>query len=123
MRRTTLSVGSTRRQREGKTIAAMITLFCHDHHRPAGGLCADCAALAAYAQQRLERCPFQNDKPTCATCPIHCYKPALREQVRQVMRYAGPRLLFRRPLLAIRHLLDERRPAPPRPRRQAAAHP
>ncbi|HUI25120.1 MAG TPA: nitrous oxide-stimulated promoter family protein [Candidatus Kryptonia bacterium] len=98
----------------------MIGLFCRDHH---GGrqLCSDCATLLAYAHQRLEKCPFGEDKPTCVKCPVHCYKPACREQVRVVMRYAGPRLLLRRPILAIRHLLDERKPAPDHPRRRPEA--
>jgi hypothetical protein len=41
--------------------------------------------------------------------------------MRTVMRYAGPRMLWRHPLLAVAHLIDGRRPAPPRPNSQAAA--
>ena len=43
-------------------------------------------------------------------CPVHCYEAAMRERVRQVMRYAGPRMLLRHPILALLHLRDERRP-------------
>ena len=32
--------------------------------------------------------------------------------MKQVMRYAGPRMLWRHPILAIRHLLDGQRPLP-----------
>ncbi len=112
-----------RRKRERKTIEAMVALYCKKHHGTAGVLCAECDALADYARQRLEKCPFGDEKPTCATCPIHCYKPACREQVKEVMRYAGPRLLLRRPVLTIRHLIDDRRPAPElkRPRKQTAS--
>jgi len=110
---------SKRLQRERKTIEAMIALYCRDQHRTSGGLCDECAALTAYARQRLDKCPFGDQKPTCATCPIHCYKPECREYVQEVMRYAGPRMLFRRPLLAIRHLLDERKPVPELPRRRS----
>jgi len=106
-------------KRERKTIATMIAIFCRDHHGEHYGLCPSCAALHAYAEQRLDKCPFGETKPTCAKCPIHCYKPECREQVLQVMRYAGPRMLLRRPILAIRHLLDERKPPPERPRRRA----
>ncbi len=35
--------------------------------------------------------------------------------MREVMRFAGPRMLARHPYLAIRHLLDDRREAPPLP--------
>jgi YbgA-like uncharacterized protein len=102
------------RRLERKMIEAMIALYCRDHH--GHSLCAECGGLAAYARQRLEKCPFGDQKPTCAKCPIHCYKADRRAQVQTVMRYAGPRMLWRRPLLAIRHLLHERQPAPERPR-------
>ena len=80
------------------------------------GLASD---LVAYAAQRLDKCPLRDNKPTCAKCPVHCYKPARREQVQAVMRYAGPRLLLRRPILTIRHLLDERKQPPERPSRRS----
>lgn len=35
--------------------------------------------------------------------------------MREVMRFAGPRMLARHPWLAIMHLIDDRRPAPPLP--------
>ena len=97
-----------RLQRERKTIRSMIEIYCNEQHHPAEKLCPECQQLASYAMQRIEKCPFQADKPTCATCPIHCYKPAMRIQVRQVMRYSGPRMLVRHPILAIRHMIDEK---------------
>jgi hypothetical protein len=105
-------------RRERKTINAMIGIFCREQHAT-GGLCAECAALSAYAEQRLDNCPFGDDKPTCAKCPIHCYKPAAREQIRTVMRYAGPRMLFRRPVLAIFHLIEGRKEPPAHARRKS----
>ena len=75
-----------------------------------------------YAQKRLAGCPYGADKPTCTNCQIHCYGPTQREQTRVVMRYAGPRMLLRHPVLAVAHLLfDSRRPAPPKPRGVQAA--
>ena len=108
----------TRNQREWKTIEAMISLYCRDQHAPEGQLCSPCADLRDYAFQRLEKCPYGDEKPTCAKCPIHCYKPECREKVREVMRYAGPRLLLRRPLLTLRHLLDDRKAPPELPQRR-----
>ena len=93
-------------QRERRTILLMIGLFCRDKHRHAGGLCPACQQLADYAMARLDRCRFQGEKPPCAKCPVHCYKPALREQVREVMRYAGPRMMLEHPVLAVFHVLD-----------------
>src|SRR5574341_377119 len=108
--------------RERRTMAAMIALYCRDHHGGAAELCQQCAALDAYARQRLDRCVFGASKPTCANCPIHCYKRDMREAVRVVMRYAGPRMLLRHPILAIAHVMDGKRTAPPIPRRRARAN-
>src|SRR5512144_2364967 len=105
--------------RELATLAAMVRIYCHDVHAEDDGLCEGCAALLAYATRRLDRCVFGDDKPTCAKCTVHCYSAALREQVRIVMRYAGPRMLWRHPVLALRHTLDGRRPAPVLPGRSA----
>ena len=69
-------------------------------------LCPQCQELLTYAHQRLERCKFGNEKPSCTRCSVHCYKPAMRQQIRQVMRYSGPRMLLHNPVLAIRHLWD-----------------
>lgn len=96
-----------RLDRERHTIQLMIEIHCRDHHHPTETLCAECQGLLAYAMQRIDKCPFQDDKPTCAKCPIHCYKPGMREQVRQVMRYAGPRMMLRHPVLAASHMWDE----------------
>ena len=95
--------------REKKTMAAMVELYCRKRHDSDGTLCDDCLALLDYATCRLDRCPYGPQKPTCAKCPIHCYKPQMRERVKEVMRFAGPRMLLRHPILAIRHLLDGRR--------------
>jgi len=62
-----------------------------------------------YADGRLEKCPYGTDKPTCARCPIHCYKREQREQARTVMKYAGPRMPGRHPWLSLAHLLDKAR--------------
>ena len=73
---------------------------------PVPPLCPQCQALLDYAHRRLEHCKFGEDKPSCTRCPVHCYKPAMREQIRQVMRYSGPRMLMHDPIMAIRHLWD-----------------
>lgn len=90
----------------------MIRLYCHDRHGTRDELCAGCRELVDYARVRLERCPFGEDKPTCARCPVHCYRPEMRQRIRAVMRYAGPRMLLRHPLLAVRHLIDGLRRPP-----------
>jgi hypothetical protein len=102
--------------RERTTVGHMIALFCRHHHAPGSRLCAECSQLAQYAAQRIAYCPFGEDKPTCANCPVHCYKPTARERIREVMRYSGPRMLLRHPLLALAHMIEGRREAPELPR-------
>ena len=102
-----------RMRREQRTIEILMKIYCRDHHSgPRRELCAGCQALQDYALQRLERCPFQENKPTCAKCAVHCYKPEMRQRVREVMVYAGPRMLLEHPILAVRHLWDGRRKPP-----------
>jgi hypothetical protein len=107
---------SRRIARERKAIAMMIRMYCRDHHETAcGGFCAVCEELHEYAMARLDRCVYGPDKPKCNKCPIHCYKPAMREKIREVMRYAGPRMLREHPVMALRHLVDSKKAAPERP--------
>lgn len=107
-----MSVESKRLKREAKTVAVMIRIYCRGQHGTRGSLCADCEALQTYAHERLARCRFGADKPTCANCPVHCYKPAMRERIRAVMRYAGPRMSYRHPILTLFHFWDGRRKSP-----------
>lgn len=107
-----------RRRREQRTLEAMMRMYCRRHHR-SQPLCAECSALARYSQRRLQRCVFGDEKPTCANCLVHCYRPEMREKVRAMMRWAGPRMLLRHPVLALLHMLDGRRPSPKLPARAA----
>lgn len=95
-----------RLSREWKTVRAMVVIYCKGRHRSAPGLCVKCQELVDYAQVRLQRCVFGADKPTCANCPVHCYLPARRTEMKDVMRYAGPRMLWKHPVLCVRHWLD-----------------
>ena len=97
--------GPARIRREIRTLRLMIEMFCRRHH---GGkeLCGDCRALCSYAEECTKRCRFGTEKPACSDCPVHCYQPAMREKIRAVMRYAGPRMIRRHPLLALRHFFD-----------------
>ena len=102
-----------RRARELTIIKTMVGMYCRGHaHAGSAPLCAECAALFDYATRRLERCVFGDAKPTCTNCTVHCYSADMREQVRLVMKWAGPRMAWRHPILSIHHLLVGRRPAP-----------
>jgi len=86
----------------------MIRIYCRARHGVAKDLCEDCAALFLYAQERIEKCPFGLDKPVCNQCTIHCYESERRERIKSIMRYAGPRMIVRHPVLALRHFCRAR---------------
>ncbi|MFT6985276.1 MAG: hypothetical protein ACJAT7_001084 [Psychromonas sp.] len=101
---------------EFKTIQAMVNIYCRAHHHASGESvpCTQCREFISYANEKLDRCPYGQNKPTCNRCPIHCYKKEQRAQAKVIMRYAGPRMLLSHPILAIKHLIAERRPVPKR---------
>jgi hypothetical protein len=102
-----------RRARALKTIETMVRMYCRGHrHEGHTLLCTECGTLLEYATRRLERCVFGDAKPTCANCAVHCYRADMRERIRDVMRWAGPRMMLRHPVMALAHLIDERRPVP-----------
>ena len=105
-----MSLETPRLAREYRTLQCMVEIYCRDHHAAgAGGPCEECRSFLDYAGQRLEKCPYGEAKPTCAKCPIHCYKRVQREQAREIMRYAGPRMTLRHPWLSLTHLADKLR--------------
>ena len=114
----------TRIEKEKTTVRQMIEIYCHGKKHERKRLlnhvevCEECSALLDYAYQRLDHCKFLDKpsvpraergekKPTCKKCPIHCYKPDMKEKMRQAMRYAGPRMMWYHPVAAIRHLIRE----------------
>lgn len=82
---------ATKREREKQVVSQMIALYCRKKHGGKKQLCPACAALDRYARQRSDRCPFMETKTFCSNCRVHCYRPDMREQIRQVMRFSGPR--------------------------------
>ncbi len=90
---------------EEKTVGKMIALYCRKMHAPGESkLCEQCQNLLDYARKRIIKCPYGRQKPVCSRCKVHCYQQQKREEIRQVMRYAGPRMIYHSPLLALRYL-------------------
>lgn len=101
---------------EFKTIEAMVKIYCKAHHKETTWAdCQDCQEFLAYAHEKLDRCPYGQNKPTCNKCPVHCYKPHMRAKAKEIMVYGGPRMLLPHPIMAIKHLLAERQPVPGKP--------
>ena len=89
-----------------KTIVEMVKLYCHGHHNTTDEhLCQNCGELMQYALERLDKCPFGTSKKPCSKCEIHCYKSSMRSRIRGVMKYSGPKMFLKHPILAVSHLL------------------
>ena len=87
-----------KREREKRTVALMIRLYC-----------PECEALSQYAMQRSDKCPFMETKTFCSNCRVHCYKPEMREKIREVMRFSGPRMILHHPVMAVRHVIESKK--------------
>lgn len=94
-------------EKEKKKIEIMIQMYCRKLHNPENQICQSCLVLYEYAEKRLENCQFGENKPTCKNCHIHCYKPDMREEIRKVMRYAGPRMIYPHPIKGFHHLFKK----------------
>ena len=106
MKQTTPKDLAKKRAEEQLLVSEMIALYCRrQHSTPKGSLCPECQELRDYALARIDHCPFMETKTFCSACKVHCYKPAMREQIRTVMRWAGPRMLPVHPILSIRHVI------------------
>lgn len=102
-------MANVERKREGekKLLSQMIAFYCKkNHHMPDGELCEECKALEQYALSRSDRCRFMEEKTFCSNCKSNCYKPDMRERIRAIMRYSGPRMVLYHPLASLRHLID-----------------
>ena len=110
----------TKREKEKALVSQMIALYCKELHadenpcnkkKPLGKviLCQECAELDEYARARSEKCPFMETKTFCSNCKVHCYKPDMRQKIRDVMRYSGPRMIFYHPVTAIRHVIESKK--------------
>ena len=95
----------SKREREKRMVSEMIALYCRKKHG-AKTLCPACRELTEYARQRSDRCPFMETKTFCSNCRVHCYRLDMRDRIRAVMRFSGPRMMFHHPIAAIRHVVS-----------------
>ena len=110
MSKTTPEDLAKKRSDEKMLVSEMIALYCRkQHHTLRGSLCPECQQLHDYALARIEHCPFMETKTFCANCKVHCYKKDMRERIQEVMKFSGPRMLFHRPGMAIRHVIETRK--------------
>lgn len=100
---------ATKREKEKELVSQMIALYCRKQHGNKQELCTECAELDNYARQRSDKCPFMETKTFCSNCKVHCYKPVMREKIREVMRFSGPRMIFSHPITAVRHVVETKK--------------
>jgi len=100
---------SDKREQEKAVVTKMIEIYCRKQHMSKGELCTECKDLRDYAILRSDKCSFMETKTFCSNCKVHCYKPEMREKIRRVMRFSGPRMIFYHPLLAVHHVIESKK--------------
>lgn len=98
-------------EEEKKNINFMISLYCKGNHKNHWKnnnkeLCQECRELRDFAYMRIEKCPMKDTKTFCSTCTIQCYPKEKRQAIREVMKWAGPRMLLYNPPLAFKHVYN-----------------
>ncbi|MEH7049787.1 MULTISPECIES: nitrous oxide-stimulated promoter family protein [Bacillus] len=111
------ALAMNRIEREEKTISIMIDMYCKNEHEQ-DTICEECQKLKEYAYFRLSKCPFQEKKPACQNCKIHCYKPDMKDFVKDVMKKSGPKMILKYPYFAVMHVVDTMKKAPDLPKRK-----
>lgn len=91
-------------EKEKRVVDKMIDIYYRKQ-----GTTEEREILRAYAMKRLDNCKFGENKSFCSKCPIHCYAPKYKEQIRKVMRYSGPRMMIYHPIMLVRHIVGEKR--------------
>ena len=92
-------------EREKQIVRRMIELYCR-HKLHTKEMPEEYQRLTDFSARRLDHCRWGENKPACKNCPIHCYPRKEREQIRQIMRWTGPRMLLFAPLEVVRHIWD-----------------
>lgn len=99
---------NSRQKNDIRVIGKFVEVYCSGKHRdavckavilPAGLderiMCRECASFLEYAISKRLKCPLEDEKPACKHCRVHCYDTARREKVREIMSYAGRKLMMR----------------------------
>ena len=91
-------------EKEYRTVEFMIRYYCRKKHKKAG-LCTECSDLLKYSEEKLKNCRYGENKPLCRNCQTHCYSKNFREKIREVMSFAGPKMIFVNPPMAVNHII------------------
>lgn len=91
---------------DARTVKTMIRIYCNGNHGNIE-LCDECRKLAEYAEQRLKNCKFKDKKPVCGKCTVHCYKLEMREKIKNVMKYSGPKMIYKHPVMLLKYVKNK----------------
>lgn len=94
-----------KRSKEKKVTSLMIKIYCNGNHGK-NEICESCNELISYVEDRIDKCPFMETKTFCSNCEVHCYNKKMREKIKKVMRYSGPRMIFHHPILLLDHTYE-----------------
>jgi len=89
--------------KEQNIVAFMIKYYCAKNHKKEE-IYKSCNNLIKYAHGKLNVCPFGEKKTSCLKCRIHCYLKSKREEIRIVMSYVGPRMIYLMPIQYVKHI-------------------
>lgn len=99
-----------------KIISTMISIYCNGNSHKANeenkvkdDICPNCKRLQEYAYSKIDKCPKlkSGKKAICGTCKNNCYMQddELSNMMKAVMKYSGPRMILKHPLMTIKHAL------------------
>ncbi len=97
---------NARIDKDRKTLEAIGLIYCKAHHggaKDAAGLCPSCRHTIEGTLERTASCPYGHEG-NCEDCDIHCQRGEARERIREIMRYAAPRMTFRHPIMTLGYL-------------------
>ncbi len=99
----------SRIEREKNVVRWMIGFYCTKKHKKGAPLCEQCHKLLKYAHQRLDYCPYGEDKHSCRKCITPCYGLEERDAIKKVMGYSGPRIIYCKPLEGLSYYFRRKR--------------
>jgi len=79
-------------KKDAKILKKFVSVYCNKNHadreKNESGYCDECFEVLNYALKRDEKCPL-DPKPKCKDCKIHCYKPEMRQKIKEIMKFSG----------------------------------
>ena len=100
------SASDGRVAKDRKVLEAIGCIFCKAHHsgeKDSRGLCPSCRETIETTLMRAAACPYGHES-NCQDCTTHCQRGEAQERIREIMRYASPRMALRHPFMTAEYL-------------------